>query len=203
MSSLKLPLSSESGFTIVEVIVTLLLVSIVTTIMITFSNTSVSQYLGLQQDGVAFGDVATQTQRVATVLRGLTDISTATGSDLSIYAYFFPSDTYVSQVHYYKSADNTKLLADVTPMTANPPNGTLITSSKKTYTVIDNLFNGSTATIFTYLDASGSALSLPIDDLHTIKGIRVTLAVPTKAPSANGSFTSSLQVTLRNRKTNL
>lgn len=203
MSRLKRLKDLEPGFTIVEVIITLLLVSVVTTTMITFSNTSISQYLGLQQDGLAFGDVAAQTQRVATVLRGLTDISTATTDELTIYAYFFPSDTYVSQVRYYKAQSNTKLLADVTPMTANPPIGTLLTDQIKTYTVIDNLYTAGAVNTFVYLDSTGAALTQPITDLHTIKGIRVTLAVPSKAPSVNGSFSSSLQVTLRNRKTNL
>jgi hypothetical protein len=147
--------------------------------------------------------VASQTQRVATVLRGLTDISTATPDELNIYAYFFPSDTYVSQVRYYKAQSNTKLLADVTPMTANPPIGSLLTDQKKTYTVIDNLYTAGAVNTFVYLDSTGAAMDQPITDLHTIKGIRVTLAVPSKAPSVNGSFSSSVQVTLRNRKTNL
>ncbi len=203
MSPSRLRRTAQSGFTIVEVIVTLLLVSIVTTTMITFSNTSISQYLGLQQDGVAFGEVAYQTQRVATVVRGLTDITNATADELTMYAYFFPSDSYVSEVRYYKNNNNTRLLADVTPMTANPPTGTLISANKKTYTVIDNLFITPSVTTFTYLDSTGAVLTQPISDLHTIKGIKVTLAVPSKAPNVNGSFTSSLQVTLRNRKTNL
>lgn len=193
----------ERGFTIVELIVVLVLVGLITTTVFTFTNTSINQYFGLQQDSIAFGDVANQTQRVATVLRGLTDISVANPNELTIYAYFFPNDTYVSIVHYYENASGTELFADITPMTANPPIGTPITSQLKTYTIIDNLYVAPSSSIFTYLDSSGGVLPTPISDLHTIKGIRVTLAVPTKAPSSGGNFNMTLQVSLRNRKTNL
>jgi hypothetical protein len=120
---------------------------------------------------------------------------------LTIYAYFSPNDTYVSLVHYYVSGST--LLADTTHMTANPPIGNPITSSKVTSTIISNfqLVNG--VNTFDYLDASGATLSLPISDLNSIKSIRVNLAVPSSGPIANSYSTISTQVSLRNRKTNL
>jgi hypothetical protein len=85
-------------------------------------------------------------------------------------------------------------------MTANPPIGTPQTNKLKTYTIIDNFYQPSGSSLFTYLDSSGNALTLPISDLQTIKGVQVNLA----AKGSNGSNQAlNVQVSLRNRKTNL
>lgn len=191
------------GFTLVEVLVTMLLVGIISTTAFTFFNTSFNQYLALQQDGMVFGDLAQSSQRIAQVLRGLTNITAASADGMTIYAYFYPNDTYVSLINYYKNADGTALYADVTPMTANPPNGTPIAANKKTYTIIGSLYKNAAVSTFVYQDSAGTTLALPIADLHTIKEITVNLAVPVKSPTASGNDAVSLLVSLRNRKTNL
>jgi prepilin-type N-terminal cleavage/methylation domain-containing protein len=193
--------AAERGFTLVELMIVIVLIGIISGTMFLFFNNTFSQYFALQKDGSNFTNLATQSQRIGNVLRGLTDIISETSDDLVVYAYFAPSDTYVSQIHYYENADNTKLMADVTHMTANPPIGTLITSSEKTYTIIPNFYQASGVNLFTYLDASSNALTLPIADEHTIKAIQVNLAAQTSRSTTDQ--TMSLQVSLRNRKTNL
>lgn len=193
----------QRGFTLVETVVVLTLISIVSTIIFTFYTTSINQYFALQQDGMVFSDLAQQSQRVAMVLRGATDISAASADEMTLYAYFAPTDAYVSLVRYYLADSNTKLLADVTPLTANPPNGTLLTAQKKTYTIIDSYYKATGVPLFTYLDSAGAAYTLPIADLHTIKGIKVILVSPVKSPTVTGTDTFEVQVSLRNRKTNL
>jgi prepilin-type N-terminal cleavage/methylation domain-containing protein len=195
--------SKQDGFSLLELLVVLTVVGIVVATSLGFFTNSINQYLNLQREGMEFGDMALQSQRVTNVLRGLTDITEATSDSLTVYAYFSPNDTYVSLIHYYKNTDKTALSADVTPMTANPPIGTPVTSQLKTYVIIENFFNDTSLKTFEYLDSASSSLNLPITDLHTIKGIRVTLSVPTYAPIANKSTSISSQVSLRNRKTNL
>jgi hypothetical protein len=136
------------------------------------------------------------------VVRGVTGINSVAANDISVYSYFYPSDAYVSLVHYYLQASGkvTELLADVTPMTSNPPIGAPITNSMQTYTVIDNFYQPSGGALFTYLGSSGSTLSLPVADLQTIKGIQVNLATK---DSSSGHQSLNVQVSLRNRKTNL
>lgn len=192
-----------SGFTIIEVIIALILSAFVTTILFTFFTTSFNQFFALQADGMVFGDLATQSQRVAMVVRGLTDITSASSTDITMYAYFSPNDAYVSLIHYYKTADGKKLVADVTPMSANPPNGTLLTAKQKTYTIIDPFYTVSGISNFVYFDGGGNQMSLPISDLHTVQQIQINLASPTKAPSATGYDIITVQVSLRNRKINL
>lgn len=170
------------------------------TMFYTFFKTNLVTYLNLQKDASGFTDVATQSARIANVLRGATDIVSASSNDVVAYAYFYPTDTYVSQVHYYLNSSSTVLYADVTPMTANPPIGALIPANKKTYTIIDNFKQTTGQTLFNYLGASGDVLALPVNDLQTIKAIRVNLGAATSG-TANQAMT--LDVSLRNRKTNL
>jgi hypothetical protein len=179
------------------------LIGIIVTMAYTFFNTSFNQYISLQAQGSTFTDLSLQTQRLATVLRGTTDIISVSADSIECYAYFAPSDTYVSKIKYYKTADKKQLLADVTRMTSNPPTGTPIAGSLTTHTIISNFYQVTGVNTFNYLDASGNTLALPIADLRTIKGMQVTLTAPGSKQSANSYQTMSLQVSLRNRKTNL
>lgn len=182
----------------------LVVISIVAVVFISFS-TFFTNYLILyskyQTDGSNFTELANQSQRVADVLRGLTDIVSESSNDLVVYAYFSPVDIYTSQVHYYLGNGGKSLMADVTPMTANPPIGTLLTNQTKTYTIISNYYQASGVNLFNYYDASGTQLTLPIADEHSILEIQVNLAEPA-SHTANGQ-TLSITVSLRNRKTNL
>ncbi|HSX16903.1 MAG TPA: prepilin-type N-terminal cleavage/methylation domain-containing protein [Patescibacteria group bacterium] len=193
----------EAGFTLPELVIVLVVIGVVTTTMFTFVTSSLKRYVALQAESSSFGQLAKQSQRLAQVLRGTTDITVANTEDITAYAYFYPNDAYVSLIHYYKNPANTQLFADVTPMTANPPIGTPINASKKTFTIIDNFYTVAGVQTFTYLDSVGNVLNTPISDLHTIKGIKVSLATPGDSVTKNSSDTIVLQVSLRNRKTNL
>jgi hypothetical protein len=183
--------------------VAIAVISIISTTFFTFFNNSINQYLSLHRDSLAFADLATQSQRIGNVVRGITDITLANDNELTAYAYFAPSDTYVSVVHYYLTNSNTKLKADVTHMTANPPIGTPISSSLKTFKIIDSFYLPTGIKTFTYYDAANNALTPPIADQHTIKSIKISLAVPSKAPVASSNTTMIVEVSLRTRKTNL
>lgn len=166
-----------------------------------FFVSNVGFYTNYQYNATNFSELASQSQRVSSVLRSLTDIVSESANDITVYAYFSPTDTYVSLVHYYLNAKGTALMADVTPMTANPPIGTPITNQKVTYTIISNYYQASGSSLFTYYDTSGTQMNLPINDEHSILEIQVNLAEPV-AKYSDGQ-TLSVTVSLRNRKTNL
>lgn len=193
----------EAGFTIVELLVTIVLIGILSLGLLTFTNNTLRQYLGLQKDATSFSDLNRQSQRITNVLRGSTDILDAQNNTITVYAYFFPNNQYVSKITYYLNATKTTLYADVTPMTSNPPIGTPITAQKKTYTIIPYYYQSSGTNLFEYQDSSGANLTLPIAELKTIKGIRINLKTPSDGQQDNASQTMSTQVSLRNRKTNL
>jgi prepilin-type N-terminal cleavage/methylation domain-containing protein len=191
----------ESGFSLVELLVVISLIGIIFFSFSSFFTNYLILYSKYQQDSMNFTEMAQQSQRVAQVLRGLTDIVSESANDITVYAYFSPVDTYVSLVHYYLSPSGKALMVDVTPMTANPPIGTPITANKKTYTIITNYYQAPGGSLFGYYDASGSPLTLPISDEHSILDIQVNLAEP--ASHSTKGQTLSITVSLRNRKTNL
>jgi hypothetical protein len=193
----------NAGITVAELLMAMSLLAIIIVIAYPFFNTTLRQFFTLEQEGLMFGQLSMQSQRVGKVLRGATDITQATNTQVTVYAYFAPNDAYVSLIRYYKNPAGTKLFADVTPMSANPPAGTLLTAQQRTVTIIDNFYSSPTVNTFEYLDAAGATLTTPIADLHTIKGIRVNLAVPITLPSQSGNDTITTEVSLRNRKTNL
>lgn len=188
----------QAGFTLVELMVSIALVAVVSMIFTTLFISTFKNYLSIQKDGTAMTQLAAQANRVATVVRGVTDIVSADANDLVIYAYFYPSDAYVSEVHYYVA--NGQLLADVTPMTANPPTGTLETDKARTYTIIDNYYQAAGTNLFTYLNSVNTTLATPLTDTAPVSSVQITLAVP---QADNGSQTLQVLVSLRNRKTNL
>jgi prepilin-type N-terminal cleavage/methylation domain-containing protein len=196
-------LRHSKGFSLAEIVIALSIIGILIVVMYPFFNTTLRQFFVLEQEGLMFGQLSMQSQRIAKVLRGATDITQATSTEVTAYAYFAPNDAFVSLIHYYKNAAGTKLLADVTPMSANPPNGTLLTAQQRTVTIIDNFYSSAGVNTFEYLDSAGITLTVPIADLTTIKGARINLAVPITLPSQSGNDTITVQVSLRNRKTNL
>ena len=191
----------QAGFTLPELLIVISLVAIVFITFSSFFTNYLILYSKYQQDAGNFTELANQSQRIADVLRGLTDITAESANSLTAYAYFSPADAYTSQVTYYLSASGKAVLVDVTPMTANPPIGTLITASKKTYTVISNYYQAPGGSLFGYYDASGTVLGLPIADEHSIMEIQVNLAEP--GSHTTKGQTLSITVSLRNRKTNL
>jgi prepilin-type N-terminal cleavage/methylation domain-containing protein len=154
---------SQQGFTLIELLICMVIMAVVGLMFLVFFKSVLFDYLDLQDDASSLTQLSSQEMRVATVLRGLSQITSAGTSSLTLYSYFYPSDTYESLVNYYLQTTNgiTALMASVTPMTANPPIGTPITTEEQTYTIISNYYQASGTNLFTYLDENGNPLSLP------------------------------------------
>jgi hypothetical protein len=176
------------------------MIGVMSVAVLVFFKSALFNYLDLQKTASNFTDLATQSQRIGNVVRGATDLIDPENNSLEIYAYFYPTDTYVSKVKYYLNVPKTILYADVTPMTANPPTGTPITANLKTYKIIENFKSVTGVNLFTYVNSAGATLTPPVTDLHTVKTVRVNLSALTATSNAQ---TINLEVNLRNRKTNL
>jgi len=189
----------------IELLITIVLIGIVSLIFLVFFKSSLFTYLDLQKDASSMTSLNHQAYRISSVLRGSTQITSAAANELELYAYFYPSDTYVSLVRYYVAMDGSKkqLRADLTPMSSNPPLGTPLTANTRSLVIIDDLYQPSGVDLFAYLNAGGTPISLPISDTLAIKGVSVTLASKTARDVGGGNQTMKVQVSLRNRKTNL
>lgn len=182
-----------------ELLIVLFITSIISITFGTFLWNYMTVYSDYQSDANNFAEAASQTERISTVLRGIVDIDAANANELSAYAYFSPADTYTSLVHYYVTGK--KIQVDVTRMTANPPNGTLVSGSTKTYTLVENYYQGTGASLFEYYDATGATLSTPVANDNNITQIAVNLSEPASHTTKGQQFT--ITVGLRNRKVNL
>lgn len=192
---------NSSGFTLVELLVVISLSAIAVASLSSFFLNYIVSFSHYQTDAGNYTQLSTQAIRVSQVLRGITDIVSATSNDIVLYAYFSPNDSYVSQVHYYISNNGKSLSAEVTPLSANPPNGTLLTAQKRTSVIISNYYQAPSTNLFNYYDASGSQISAPVSDEHSVDQIQVNLT--TKATYNSSGQPLSITVGLRNRKTAL
>jgi hypothetical protein len=182
-------------------VIVITLIGTLSVIFFVVFKTTLVSYIDLQKQATSFGQLSTQAERIANVLRGTTSISNASDNELTVYTYFYPSDAYVSQVRYYVVNGATKrLYADLTPMSANPPLGTLQTDKKKSFVVIDNFYQSSGGKLFTYMNAVGATLPTPVTDLSVVKTIQINLAAQLENMRSQDI---NVQVLLRNKKNNL
>lgn len=186
-----------------ELIVVIVVAGIIGVLTYSFFAESYNKYIALQTDSLKFSDLSLQSQRIAKVLRGSTDVLGASSTEVTVYAYFTPRDAIVSKIRYYKDTTAKSIKADVTPMTSSPPIGTPDTANMKTYIILAKYYDVSGVNTFEYTDSAGATLATPIGNLHDIKGMRVNMTVPASTAITAKNTTLSTEVSLRNRKTNL
>ncbi len=194
-------LKSTAGFTLVELMIVIVVIGVLFATFAEFFDNNLILFLNQQQNSMNLTELQAESQRIADVLRGATDIVSDEPNQLSVYAYFSFTNQYVSLVNYYLNSSKTQLLASVTPMTANPPIGTPITSQTKVYTIISNYYYVPGSSLFTYYDANDNILTPPVADEKSIINIGINLSEPIASPSNNQAQSLNLFVNLRNRKT--
>ena len=195
--------SKQSGITITELLVVLIASSILLTTLYVFTSNSINDFMRLQAEGLAHNKLSENSTRITKVMRGINQIEVAEADTITAYSYFAPHDLYTSKIRYYLNANQDKLLAEVTPMTANYPIGTLLTNQTRTVTIIDGFKKVPNKDTFMYYDGELTQLTSPVTEKQTIKNITVQLFVK-KYKSTNPDYVSTISsVNLRNRKSNL
>lgn len=194
---------NERGFTLNELIVVVLMSSILLVTLFSFTSTTINNFMRLQAEGLANSKLADGSFRVARVLRGANFIEAADTDTITAYAYFSPQDAYTSKIRYYLNGAQTQLLAEVTPMTADYPIGTLITAQQKTVVVVEGFFKRAGFPTFEYYNSTFVQLASPVADLQGIKNIKINLYAKLYASNSQEFTSSAITVNLRNRKTNL
>jgi prepilin-type N-terminal cleavage/methylation domain-containing protein len=195
---------NQAGFTITELLVVIVVGGFLLAGLVGFFNGNINQYFKLQSDGMAYSEITNNSQRIARVLRGIKSFDIADANTITAYTYFAPQEDFTSQIKYYISNDGKQLLADVTPMTADFPIGTLDTSKKRTgIVIIDSFYQQPGVPLFAYTDSAGNSLTTPVSNLNSIKSVVINLSVKPYQGASNKVISTQLSVSLRNRKTNL
>ena len=193
----------KQGFTITEIMVVMAISSMLLVTVYVFTSSSITSMMRLQAEGLARSKLADGSYRVSKVLRGVNHIEQANADTITAYSYFAPDDQYTSKIRYYLNGTQNKLLADVTPMTADYPTGSLLTAQTKTVTIINNFYKVTGQPTFKYYDATFAQLTSPVSDLQSIKNISVQLYVKKYDSKATDIVSTEVTVSLRNRKSNL
>jgi hypothetical protein len=193
----------EKGFTINELLVVIIASSILISTLFVFTSSTINSFMRMQAQGLAQSKLADSSSRVSRVIRGINYIESASDDAITAYSYFAPQDTYTSKISYYLSTDQSKLLADVAPMTADYPIGTVLTAQTKTVVIIDGFYKIPGQPTFKYFTSTFADIISPVTDLQSIKNISVNLHAKLYDSNNQLYSSSSVSVNLRNRKTNL
>ncbi|MEI7818844.1 MAG: hypothetical protein WCI47_01870 [bacterium] len=187
------------GFTFIELLIVMPIAVFLSIIaaMIIFRGWQAYQY-SLAQSEASY-QLVNSLDRVSRVVRSASSVVAASANDLTVDSYFSPRDAVPDRVRYYISSGVLKI--DIIPASGTAPNYVYSSSDKRTITII-SVKNGVTQPLFKYYDESGSLLSSPYDT-SAIHKVEIGLVINPKPAFLKSDQSSSTQVQLRNRKTNL
>ncbi|HAC56341.1 TPA: hypothetical protein DCF80_02470 [Candidatus Saccharibacteria bacterium] len=189
----------EQGFSMIELLIAAVVIGIMSGTIFIFFTSSTTSFFQIQESSIVVNDKTRVLYRMAQVIRSGTTINEASSNALTIYAYFSPQDTTLSQVRYYYTAADRTLKVDRIRATGTAPNYTYPPANTETKTLLDGITL--TGTVFSYLDANGSSGPFTTDTYKDIKSVTLDLnSASTKSVTASQLKTS---IELRNRKTNL
>ena len=200
-------LKDKKGFSLIEMMVSVAILSIVVILVGTFAK-DIFFLKGVFSNGLtAYNDARKVLQPIASEIRSASpsalggyNIETAGDTTFTFYSDI-NNDGLIEKVKYYVSGTTLK-------KSVIPPTGSMVqysTSNEKITDVISNLANGSTP-VFTYYDTNyngqTSALTQPVS-IMSIRLVKITLIIDANAYRSPSSMIVTTQVSLRNLKDNL
>ena len=197
---LRRKLHNSGGFTVGELMVTIVLVSGVLLTFSMFFADNFQGYLNLQTSTVRSNEISSALQRMTRVLRGIQSISDAQSNTLTGYAFFTPRDSTLSKVRYFYESGSQNLKVGVIPASGSAPNYTYNVQDEQISTIASNISDGSA--IFRYVNSDNEEAEFTADTYKDIRAIKIVLnglAVSDRQSPVNLQTT----FTLSNRKTNL
>lgn len=194
---------NKNGLTLTELIVVMAIMSGLLITVYAFTSSSISSFMQLQAESLARSKLADGSFRVTKVIRSINYIESADNDTITAYSYFAPNDQYTSKIRYYLNGSQDKLLAEVTPMTADYPVGTLLTTQTKEVTIVDNFVKIASEPTFKYYDSNLNQITSPVLDVNSVKNISVNLYVKRYKEVPSKYVSTEVMVNLRNRKSNL
>ncbi len=189
----------QQGFTTLELLVTMFIIGIMSALVLAFVVSVPNQMIKIQNVSITAVDRQQALTRIAQVLRSGRSITEATGTRLTVYAYFSPGDSNLSQVTYYVDTTTKSLKVERIQAVGTVPNLTYPIANKKTSVLLRNFTP--TSSLFSYHDADGNSGPFDATTYKDIKTITVDLSSTAEKASVNLQYKTT--VLMRNRKTNL
>jgi len=200
-------MSLKKGFSIIELIIALSIVSIVAvvvgkfTVDVFFLGSVARGSLSVSQDARNLLRVmAREIRAAAPSANGAFPLATVASSSISFFSDI-DGDGQRDLVRYYLASST--LMKGVTTPTGSPL--VYSTSTESTFTVMSDVRNASTS-VFTYFDntyaGTSSALTFPVS-IQSVRLVRIDLILDANADRAPETKTFTTQVSVRNLKDNL
>jgi prepilin-type N-terminal cleavage/methylation domain-containing protein len=205
--------SRNSGFTLIEILVAVAIVTMLGGAMVAFQQSVLkntkfiqSSLLSQQQARKTLTTFVKEVRVAAPSASGAYAIESAGTSSLVFYANI-DKDAAIERVRYfYATSSANAVLNTLRKGTIDPVGTTYPAANERFSTVVGYMKNSTSTPIFTYYDTSyagtSSALTVPIN-IPLIRLIQLNLVVDPNAARSPVVQTYTTQVTIRNLKTNL
>jgi prepilin-type N-terminal cleavage/methylation domain-containing protein len=193
------PRKYEDGYSLLELLVVIVITGMIALPLSTFFIKGLSSFQFIQVQSDTALELQTLTDRVAKVVRGVTNVDTASPNTLIVYGYFSPQDTVIKKIRYF--VNGTNLNIGVTPPSGTAPNYTYLSSDEVITTTRIDLAMGANS-LFTYFDDAGNQLTGSFQP-GQVKEIGIFVAANPNTRQIPVPISISTKITLRNLKTNL
>lgn len=187
-----------SGFTIIEMIVVISLISIITLLVVSMLVTSLKTYRTKKQVVDAQEKVAAVMREFEQTTRAADELISVGQNELSFYRFYDLTSVSPTKVRYF--IDGNQFKVGLTQPEGIPPSITYPSSGEKIDLIIPDVINS--AEIFNYYNGNGDILTGTIDSTN-VKMIRLTISLDKNGDLPPGPTTETTEVMLRNMKNNL
>lgn len=191
-------INTKKGFTLIEMIVVIGLISLMTLLIASMLSQSVKNYRIKRQSVDLEEKSAHVLREFEQTTRAATKILTANTSELSFYRFANLTDVSPVKVRYFMSG--TQFEIGVTQPFGTPPNVAYPSANEAVTLIIPNVTNGSS--LFEYFDGNNVKI-INLSDLSIIKMIGLTISLDMNTAKTPVPVVSSTKVNLRNMKNNL
>ncbi|HUD20587.1 MAG TPA: type II secretion system protein [Candidatus Saccharimonadales bacterium] len=194
-------MKKSGGFTLIEIIVTMALMSIIGGVAVGTIITSMRNNQKVEAQSLVHRDLSNALDKFDRVIRSTTVILEATQTTLKIRGYPTAADTVPSQIYFFITAGGA-LHYTIIPPTGTAPNYTYNQNNAKEYTLMAKVTNSNAAPLFGYFNSSNQLLTYPVT-LASIQAVQVSIQALDGANLLTTPIVASTIIDMRNFKTNL
>jgi len=192
------PFHDKKGYSLIEMIAVMCLISILTLIIVSMLVVSLKNYRNNKQVVDAQEKVATVMREFEQATRAADKLINVGPNELSYYRYYDLVSTSPTKVRYF--VDGNQFKVGLTKPEGVSPNITYPVASERIDLIISDVVNS--AKLFDYYDGVGNLISENIN-INSVKMIKLTISLDKNGDLPPAPTTETTKVMLRNMKTNL